>query len=382
MDEQKKINGSEENSTQLSNEIDSGPTGANLLELASEKVKEKESSNDDELSEEKNVIFVGGHDSGKSTIILRFTDRNNEVAKPTIALDYTFCRKAKSGSSVLKHIGHIWELGEGTFLMKLIDVVVNPENLLNTSVILTVDLSKLSEVWITLETIIVYLKQRIKESVKEINKANPKIKERLKNAIMERIGDNPDHAKLEPIALPTAIVATKYDIFETYEPEKQKIIAKSLRFVAHYFGASLVFSSYKNETTVSRLKTILNHFLLDGSFPNKQSQFDHLKPLFVPFGSDTFESIGLPPLSSSELNDPNHKTLLDLWRVLFCKHFPQEESKKDPTLLEDYGKDLQFEEPVIDTLKEQKMKELESLREVLNKRRSQSNQSIKIQIIN
>ncbi len=49
--------------------------------------------------------------------------------------------------------------------------------------------------------------------------------------------------------------------------------------------------------------------------------------------------------------------------------------------MEDYGKDPQFEESVIDTLKEQKMKELESLREILNKRRSQSNQSVKIQVI-
>ena len=38
---------------------------------------------------------------GKSSIVLRFTDRNNEVPKPTIALDYTFCRKAKTGSSVV-----------------------------------------------------------------------------------------------------------------------------------------------------------------------------------------------------------------------------------------------------------------------------------------
>ena len=106
--------------------------------------------------------------------------------------------------------------------------------------IITVDLSKLSEVWITLETIIVYLKQRIKESVKEANKINPKIKERLKKAIIDRIDSNPDESKIEPIALPTAIVATKYDIFETYEPEKQKIIAKTLRFVAHFYGASLI----------------------------------------------------------------------------------------------------------------------------------------------
>jgi hypothetical protein len=57
------------------------------------------------------------------------------------------------------------------------------------------------------------------------------------------------------------------------------------------------------------------------------------------------------------------------------------EAKKDPSLLEDYGRDPQFEEPVIDALRDQKMKELENLREVLNKRRAQNNDSIKVQII-
>ena len=57
------------------------------------------------------------------------------------------------------------------------------------------------------------------------------------------------------------------------------------------------------------------------------------------------------------------------------------ESTKDPSLLEDYGKDPQFEEAVIDTLKEQKMKELESLREILAKRRAQNNELIKVHVI-
>ena len=30
----------------------------------------------------------------------------------------------------LKNVGNIWELGEGTFLVKLIDVVINPENIM------------------------------------------------------------------------------------------------------------------------------------------------------------------------------------------------------------------------------------------------------------
>ena len=111
---------------------------------------------------------------------------------------------------------------------------------------ITVDLSKLSEVWVVLENIVTYVKQRIKESVKEASKTNPKIKDKLRHALHLRVNSHPDEGKLEPIVLPTTIIATKYDIFETYEPEKQKIITKSLRFAAHYFGASLIVSkTYK-----------------------------------------------------------------------------------------------------------------------------------------
>jgi len=55
-------------------------------------------------------------------------------------------------------------------------------------------------------------------------------------------------------------------------------------------------SQIKNNVTISLFKN-----------KSKQIQTDHLKPIFVPFGSDSMESIGLPPLSASELNDPNHK---------------------------------------------------------------------------
>jgi hypothetical protein len=38
--------------------------------MALEKVREKENANDDEFLEEKNVIFVGGHDSVKIFYLL------------------------------------------------------------------------------------------------------------------------------------------------------------------------------------------------------------------------------------------------------------------------------------------------------------------------
>ena len=43
-----------------------------------------------------------------------------------------------------------------------------------------------------------------------------------------------------------AIIGTKYDLFQEFDPEKKKIISKTLRFVAHSYGASLLVSKAMN----------------------------------------------------------------------------------------------------------------------------------------
>ena len=48
-----------------------------------------------------------------------------------------------------------------------------------------------------------------------------------------------DKDLLDPSPVPLAIVGSKYDIFQNFDPEKKKIISKTLRFVAHTNGASL-----------------------------------------------------------------------------------------------------------------------------------------------
>ena len=53
-----------------------------------------------------------------------------------------------------------------------------------------------------------------------------------------------DKELLDPMLIPLAILGTKYDIFQDFEPEKKKIICKTLRFVAHTNGASLHVSVY------------------------------------------------------------------------------------------------------------------------------------------
>ena len=48
-----------------------------------------------------------------------------------------------------------------------------------------------------------------------------------------------DKELLDPCPIPLAIVGTKYDIYQNLDPEKKKIISKTLRFIAHTNGASL-----------------------------------------------------------------------------------------------------------------------------------------------
>ena len=81
---------------------------------------------------------------------------------------------------------------------------------------------------------------------------------------------------------------------------------------------------YQSKYILIILNFLIKIIILDFLYLSKTLQIDHLKPLYVPFGTDSMETIGLPPLSANELNDPNHKSLLDLWRTLFCKNFPQE----------------------------------------------------------
>ena len=48
-----------------------------------------------------------------------------------------------------------------------------------------------------------------------------------------------DKDLLDPLPIPLAIVGTRYDTFQDFDPEKKKIICKTLRFIAHTNGASL-----------------------------------------------------------------------------------------------------------------------------------------------
>ena len=55
----------------------------------------------------------------------------------------------------------------------------------------------------------------------------------------------------------TIIVGMKYDLYEKYDTESRKWLARSLRYIAHINNASLYFCSLKNMQTGAQLRAYI-----------------------------------------------------------------------------------------------------------------------------
>lgn len=126
----------------------------------------------------------------------------------------------------------------------------------NTTLILVLDLSSPETLWNILETIIQTAYNILKK------KAMTDSFENCRNKIDE---NHEDAEYITPFLVPLVIVGGKYDLFENFEPDKKKVICRTLRQVAHSLGASLIFYSDKDQNLVKKLKDIFHHHGFGGS---------------------------------------------------------------------------------------------------------------------
>jgi len=303
------------------------------------------------------ILLCGSRNCGKSSLILRFLERD-ELPKPTVALDYTFGRIPRS-HKMIKDVCHIYELGAGTSMSHLLDCFINSisMNPSKFSIIIVLDLSKPSELWNTQEVLINEINTLVSKIFQEASCRSPCVAGELKERCWQRIGVNhEDKHLIEPSIIPVLIIGGRYDKFQEFDPEKKKVICKTLRFIAHRIGASLQFTSTEIDSLVSRTRSFLSYMAFNSGV-GKASNFDHHKPLLVNAGQDTFASIGTPPMSSERLQRSVARSSIDLWKDAFLETFPQEKSSKDECKQAPV-KDQQYAEPLIDALRLQKDQEL------------------------
>ncbi|CAJ0920752.1 unnamed protein product [Ranitomeya imitator] len=293
-----------------------GPaTHDNLWDLAVAEVQMKENTEDESITStetDRSVFFIGNKNAGgKTSIILRCIDRD-EAPKPTLALEYTFAKE---------HCP-FWELGGGTSLLDLIQIPITSENVRTFSIVLVLDLSKPNDLWPTMDSLLQVTRKHVDKIVADIGKSNPKVAKEITQNIWRTIPNNhPDRELIDPFPLPLLIIGSKYDIFQDFESEKRKIISKTLRFLSHYLGASLLFTG-KAESHKSVFTVICKSF---GIWTRQEvTSVDHNKPLIIPAGSDSLGQIGTPPASDGDLRQVSARTPMELWKKTYERAFPQE----------------------------------------------------------
>ncbi|XP_049640224.1 cytoplasmic dynein 2 light intermediate chain 1 isoform X2 [Suncus etruscus] len=263
-----------------------------LWEIARAQVEKRGAGEGDSLDGgEKSVFFLGSKSGGKTTIILRCLDRD-EPPKPTLALEYTYGRRAK-GHSIPKDLAHFWELGGGTSLMDLISVAITSESVRTFSVVLVLDLSKPNDLWPTMESLLQATRSHIDRVKLKLGKTDCRAAADMRPKVWDYMQkDHPDLELIDPFPIPLVIIGSKYDIFQDMDSEKRKVICKTLRFLAHYHGASLMFTS-KSEGLLLKTRSVINQ-LAFGIDKSRSMCVDQNKPLFIVAGLDSLSQIGGP----------------------------------------------------------------------------------------
>ncbi|KAJ0044061.1 hypothetical protein NL108_006239, partial [Boleophthalmus pectinirostris] len=318
-----------------------------LWEFAAADVQQRQSGvgeEDRSIEPSERTVFLIGSKAGVCLVYFKLLD---EPPRPTLALEYSYGRRTR-GHNTFKDIAHLWELGGGISLSDLVQIPIIPSSIRSLSVILVLDLSKPSCLWGTMERLLQAAQEQTKKAFHQAQQMSNSKQTVQQMHILPK--DYPDRELINPFPVPLLIIGSKYDMFQEFDSDKKKLISKTLRFIAHYYAASLIFTSIKSESLMSKTKVFFSHFAF-GVDKGKTVSTDSSKPLIIPAGADSFSQIGTPP--TSDVTSLHAKNPKDLWKKVYECIFPQE-TVSEQRELKDPAKDPQYSEPQIDAMRAQK----------------------------
>ncbi|ORZ37543.1 or S-antigen, N-terminal domain-domain-containing protein [Catenaria anguillulae PL171] len=236
---------------------------------------------------ESTLILLGPRSTGKSTLINRFLDKSatDSAPSPTIGLEYTYGRRARATSNV-KDVVHLWDLGGGAQMTKLLQVPLTPANVHTASVLVCVDLANPHELVASLDHFVVgTLAARVDEILAGLEKRGSKRPKGLRQFALKKYGaEHADRNAVQPIPIQWALVATKYDVFRDMASELRRIVVRVLRYYAH-------------------VKQLMGHYGFKTAAPKATDAKDPNRPVYVPAGTDSLADIfaGTPYKSVEDL---------------------------------------------------------------------------------
>lgn len=269
-----------------------------------------ENAGEDKEPLERTLVVLGDNKSGKSSVLAgTFQDRGE--TKPTVALEYSYARPPLSFAED-KALSHVYELGGGRLLGRLVSIPINSETLPGLIILINLDLSRPYKVLDSLLFWIQVLNNRIQEVLSGMPQRQA---QKFSQRIQKKWANHPDSSKLSPLPVPVVVIANKYDVFADVESENRKWMARVLRYFCHKNGVSLFYNSTKDSRLQGAVRQIITHYLF-GSATRKYEQKDHAQGIQISSGNDSFKSIGPPPKTQGEDSDSQ-------WQQAFKETFPK-----------------------------------------------------------
>jgi dynein light intermediate chain 2, cytosolic len=234
-------------------------------------------------------------------------------------MEYTFGKRTKGQD---KDVAHIYELAGETLLSSLLNIVITEHNLHLSSFVIVVDLTRPEQAIEIIEHFINHIGKKIKELMDNLDARGSKRPAAMKNYAWKRYGTtHPDESFINPFPSPLLIMGTKYDHFKNLESERKKLFCKTIRYLAHIHGASVMFHTSLDESLNSKAKQLLSYMAFKTVAP-KTINVDHTKPLMITAGQDTLSQIGNPPsLFTDTVGKQSLPTMAD-WKQDFSHYFP------------------------------------------------------------
>lgn len=327
-----------------------GSIWAKALE-AKESQKRSEAGREDAY-----VYFVGSRGSGKSTLLTRFLYPSRvEVPKPSQGLEYTFARRASTYGHEHKDLAHIWEVaGSETFTQQLVQghqVFLSYRQVTTAVVVITVDLSDPGSAISSALHWVDVIKRKLAATYSLFERKGLQLPEQLRARQRTKLySQHEDKDLINCSGISIIIAATKWDTFrDSIDPEGQKVIARTLRCIAHSNSCHLVYlgglhpgglssttgsaDKQQSQQLLGNFSRLLNHLMfvgIDRKMPLKLApQFDHLQAISIPAGSDRFRDIGRPniPLAAS-LTAQDVAAMQQEWVAMTQQLFPDTRSKE------------------------------------------------------
>lgn len=244
------------------------------------------------------VVFVGDQGCGKSTLLQSFlkpTAASSKDYKPTIALDYNYARKTANG---IKSVAHMWEVGGDLLEPRLLEIPLTRTAILTAAVVvICCDLSKPHNCVVSVLQSISAVREVLKKRSAEIQASNVTALQELRDRISEAYKGHPDAAKVKPTEIPMLIVANKSDAMRAMPLLERKAIIQMLRFIAHYYCASLLTTSSSDASSKETYRSVMSAMAF-GSTPKPAFEIDVEKSfVYITRSRDNFSDILLTGMS-------------------------------------------------------------------------------------